>query len=255
MRDAVFASDVHLSPDHPATTAAFLDFVDREVAGRAKRFYLLGDLFEYWVGDEDGDEPLGATIATRLHALVDDGTEVSFLVGNRDFLIGAAYAARAGMTLLPDPFAVTVGGLDLVLSHGDALCTDDVQYQQFRAMVRNPAWQQMVLAKPLAERRAMARGARSESEAAKGTKSMAIMDVNDDATCALLAAHPGAVLVHGHTHRPAHHLHKVAGVERQRYVLTDWDADATPPRGGGLSIEDGSIRVLRLPVTPAKAGA
>ena len=246
MRDAVFASDVHLSPDHPATTAAFLDFIEREVAGRTKRFYLLGDLFEYWVGDEDGDEPLGAAIANRLHALVDEGIEVSFIVGNRDFLIGAAYAARAGMTLLPDPFEVTVGGVDLVLSHGDALCTDDVKYQQFRAMVRNPAWQQMVLAKPLAERRAMARGARAESEAAKGTKSMAIMDVNDGATCALLAAHPDAILVHGHTHRPAHHVHDVAGARRERYVLTDWDAEATPPRGGGLAIEGGMILVLAI---------
>ena len=244
MRDAVFASDVHLAPEHPATTAAFLEFIDREVAGRTPRFYLLGDLFEYWVGDEDGDEALGDAIAKRLRALVDSGIAVSFMVGNRDFLLGSAYAARAGMTLLPDPFDVTIGDVDLVLSHGDALCTDDVEYQRFRAMVRNPAWQQAVLARPLAERRAMAASVRAQSEAAKGTKSMAIMDVNLDATGALLAAHPASILVHGHTHRRAHHAHDVAGARRDRYVLTDWDAEATPPRGGGLALEAGTLRVI-----------
>lgn len=244
MRDAVFASDVHLSPDHPATTAAFVDFVNREVAGRTRRFFVLGDLFEYWVGDEDGDEPLARTIATRFRALVDDGVEVAFLHGNRDFLIGPALADRAGLTLLPDPFATTIGGVALLLSHGDALCTDDVDYQRFRAVSRNPAWQQAVLARPLAERRAMAAGARAESEIAKRSKSMAIMDVNDGATCALLAAHPGAILVHGHTHRPARHVHDVGGAARARYVLTDWDAEAEPPRGGGLVLEGGAIGVL-----------
>jgi UDP-2,3-diacylglucosamine hydrolase len=243
--DAVFASDVHLSSAHPATTAAFVAFIDRWVAGRTNRFFILGDLFEYWAGDDDLDDPLARGIVLRLRELADSGVEVAFMAGNRDFLIGDAFADAARLRLLPDPYHERIGGIDLVLSHGDALCIDDVDYQKFRTMVRNPTWQRDFLAKPIAERRAMIAGARQQSEAAKREKAAAIMDVNGGAVAVLLVEHPGTILIHGHTHRPAHHQHRVARKVRERWVLTDWDADATPMRGGGLAIADG--QVVELP--------
>jgi len=148
---------------------------------------------------------------------------------------------RSGLTILADPHRLRIADTDLILSHGDALCVDDIDYQQFRAMVREPAWQRAFLAQPLAERRAVIAGVRIKSEQAKRGKSAEIMDVNDAAVCALLAANPEATLIHGHTHRPAHHLHAVDVKPRERWVLTDWDADATPPRGGGLALREGMI--------------
>jgi UDP-2,3-diacylglucosamine hydrolase len=244
--DAVFASDVHLSAAHPATTEAFFAFVDAAVAGRTGRFVLLGDLFEYWLGDDDADDALAFDVAARLRSLADRGVRLSFMPGNRDFLVGPAFANAAGLEILGDPHAETIGGLSLLLSHGDSLCTDDVDYQRFRAMVRQPAWQAAFLARPMAERRTMVQGARRESEAAKQVKSAGIMDVNGAAVTSLLDAHPGTVLVHGHTHRPARHAHVVADAARERWVLTDWDADAAEPRGGGLAIVDGRVVVLGM---------
>jgi UDP-2,3-diacylglucosamine hydrolase len=251
--DAVFASDVHLSAAHPATTEAFLAFVDAAVVGRTPRFFILGDLFEYWVGDDDEEDALAVHVAARLHAVADSGVAIAFMAGNRDFLVGTAFAAAAGMTLLPDPYRESIGGNELLLSHGDALCTDDVDYQRFRAMVRNPAWQQGFLAKPLAERRMMVAGARQQSEAAKQVKSAEIMDVNVAAVQALLTAHPHATLVHGHTHRPARHLHAADDGPRQRIVLTDWDAEAG--RGGGLAIQSGDLVVLAMNGAPVRLTA
>ncbi len=243
--DAVFVSDVHLSAEHPATTEAFLRFIEEEIAGRTDRLYILGDLFEYWAGDDaiDGasDDPLAHRIVTALRALSDGGIALAFMAGNRDFLIGDVFARVAGLTLLADPHDVCIGGVNLVLSHGDALCVDDVDYQKFRTMVREPAWQRGFLAKPWAERRAVIAGVRLQSETAKRNKAAQIMDVNDSAVCALLAAHADAVLIHGHTHRPAHHLHAIDNASRERWVLTDWDADTTPPRGGGLVLRDGKL--------------
>ncbi len=251
--DAMFVSDVHLSAEHPATTAAFLRFIDDEVAGRTERLYLLGDLFEYWAGDDTIDDAsadlpadaLALRIVAALRALSDSGIALAFMAGNRDFLIGDAFAAAAGLTLLADPHRVNVAGVDLLLSHGDALCVDDVDYQSFRAMVRDPAWQRSFLAKPLAERRAVIAGVRIRSEESKREKPAFIMDVNDGAVCELLAANDGAALIHGHTHRPAHHIHAVGDAPRERWVLTDWDADARgrepAPRGGGLALRGGKL--------------
>ncbi len=247
--DAVFASDVHLSAAHPATTEAFLAFVDAAVVGCTDRFFILGDLFEYWVGDDDADDALAAHVAARLRAVADGGVSIAFMAGNRDFLVGPAFATAAGMTLLADPHRESIGGHALLLSHGDALCTDDVDYQRFRTMVRNPAWQQGFLAKPLVERRQMVAGARQQSEAAKQVKSADIMDVNEAAVIVVLTVNPDTTLIHGHTHRPARHRHAVAGAPRQRWVLTDWDAAAA--RGGGLAIVDGRVIVLAMDGTPA----
>ena len=256
--DAVFVSDVHLSAEHPATTAAFLRFIDDEVAGRTERLYLLGDLFEYWAGDDTIDDAsadlpadaLALRIVAALRALSDSGIALAFMAGNRDFLIGDAFAKAAGLTLLADPHRLHLAGADLLLSHGDALCVDDVEYQNFRAMVRDPSWQRAFLTKPLSERRAVIAGVRVKSEEAKREKAAAIMDVNDDAVCALLAAHPDAMLIHGHTHRPAHHVHSFPNEFRERWVLTDWDADANPPRGGGLVLRDGDLSVIAARFSP-----
>lgn len=242
--DAVFASDVHLSAAHPATTDAFLSFIDASVAGRTDRFFILGDLFEYWAGDDDLDDPLASLIAARLRALAASGVAIGFTAGNRDFLVGAAFAASAGLRLLPDPWCERVGDVDLLLSHGDALCSGDVDYQRFRTMVRDPAWQRDFLGRPLVERQRLIAGARQQSEAAKRDKAAAIMDVDDAAVRTLLAEHPSTVLIHGHTHRPAHHLHTVASAVRERWVLPDWDGEATPPRGGGLALTNGRIVAL-----------
>ena len=239
--DAVFVSDVHLSPGHPATTGAFLRFVDEIVVGRTDRLYLLGDVFESWAGDDDLDDPLARRVTDRLRGLSDAGIAVAFMAGNRDFLIGDAFADAAGLTLLPDPFPTTIAGVDLLLSHGDGLCIDDVDYQRFRTMVRDDAWRRHFLAKPLAERRTIIEGARRQSEAAKREKPVAIMDVNDDAVGDLLAGHPATILIHGHTHRPGHRVHAVDDDARERWVLTDWDADASPPRGGGLALQGGQL--------------
>ena len=238
---------MHLSAAHPATTDAFLRFVDHVVEGRTDRFFILGDLFEYWAGDDDLDDPVAQMVVARLRRLSDDGVAIGFIAGNRDFLIFEAFAAAAGLELLPDPYRTRIDGVELLLSHGDALCVDDVDYQRFRAMVREPRWQQDFLAKPLAERRAIIAGARQQSEAAKRDKDAAIMDANDHAVGDLLAAHPGTVLIHGHTHRPAHHIHSVADQPRERWVLTDWDAEATPPRSGGLALTGGRIVRVAAP--------
>lgn len=237
---------MHLSSEHPATTEAFLRFVDEEVAGRTDRFFVMGDLFEYWVGDDDVDDVLGQVVVAHLRRLADSGVWIGFIAGNRDFLIGDAFAEAAGLVRLPDPFVIRIGDRDLLLSHGDALCTDDTDYQAFRTMVRDPRWQHGFLAKPLAERRALIGVARERSEAAKREKTVEIMDANDHAVGDLLAAHPGTVLIHGHTHRPAHHIHSVDDAPRERWVLTDWDVEAAPPRGGGLALVDGRIVEIRL---------
>ena len=242
--DAVFVSDVHLSAEHPATTEAFVRFIDEEVAGRTARLYLLGDLFEYWAGDDDLGDPLAQRIVAALRALSNGGIATAFMAGNRDFLIGDGFARAAGLTLLADPHPVRIGGVDLLLSHGDALCIDDVDYQNFRAMVREPAWQRAFLAQPLAERRAVIAGVRIKSEAAKREKAAEIMDVNDGAVCALFAANHETTLIHGHTHRPSVHVHAVGSQPRERWVLTDWDADAMPARGGGFVLRDGKLSVI-----------
>ncbi len=249
--DAVFASDVHLSSAHPATMQAFLRFVDEVVDGRTPRFFVLGDLFEYWAGDDDLDDPLARSIVMRLRGLSRSGIEVAFMAGNRDFLVGDAFADAAGLRLLPDPYRTTIGDVELLLSHGDALCVDDVDYQRFRTMVRKPDWQRDFLARPLAERRAMIAGARQQSESAKREKTASIMDVNDRAVGALLADHPATILIHGHTHRPAHHIHAVGRESRERWVLTDWDAEGQPARGGGLALSAG--RIVEVGAAPVGA--
>lgn len=218
---AFFISDLHLAPERPEATDALQQFLKATAAG-AERLYVLGDLFEYWIGDEGLAMPMPAVVATAFRTLSDRDTQVFFMHGNRDFLLGERFAAAAGMRLLTDPTMVDLYGSRTLLMHGDTLCTDDVEYQRFRTMVRDAAWQSAFLAKPIEERIRMAQSVRGESEQAKQTKDMAIMDVAQSSVETVLREHGYPRLIHGHTHRPARHEHRVDGKLCERYVLADW---------------------------------
>lgn len=237
----LLASDMHLAPEVPAVAARFLAALRRHGPG-APHLALLGDLFELWVGD-DGADALAGELAELLAGLARGGTRIWLMRGNRDFLLDvpvpsdpdAGYAARCGATLLEDPTPVVLHGVPALWTHGDALCTDDRVYQQWRRTCRDPAWQRAFLGRGLAERFAMGRAVRETSEAGKREKPDALMDVNPAAVDAAMDAAGATLLIHGHTHRPAVHRWQAAGTERTRVVLTDWGAD----RGALLRWEDG----------------
>jgi UDP-2,3-diacylglucosamine hydrolase len=217
----LFISDLHLAPERPQITGQFLRFT-RSTAAGADALYILGDLFEYWVGDDDLEDPLNSTVSGALSALADSGTKVFLMRGNRDVLMGSDFAARCHGTLLEDPVLINLYGSPTLLSHGDALCTDDVDYQRFRLYARDPGNQQKFLAQSLEARREQMRGMRAQSEASKQQKTEAIMDIAPAAVEALLRQHGYPRLIHGHTHRPAQHLHQVDGHACERWVLNDW---------------------------------
>jgi UDP-2,3-diacylglucosamine hydrolase len=217
----LFISDLHLSPDTPATLNRFLAFLDGP-ASRARRLYILGDFFESWVGDDDLPSPLPDTVVRALRLQADTGLEIHIMHGNRDFLLGEDFCLASGAHLLADPTLIELHGTPTLLMHGDSLCTDDLAYQQFRLQVRNPAWQQAVLSRPLAERRLLAAQMRDQSSVAKDGKTMVVMDVNEEAVAEAYRNHDCPRLIHGHTHRPARHVHLVDGLERERWVLPDW---------------------------------
>jgi len=218
---SLFISDLHLAPERPHSTATLLKFLN-ETATHADQLFILGDLFEYWIGDESLGDPMPAQVAAALRELAAAGTAVFFMHGNRDFLVGERFAQAAGLRLLPDPFPVSLYGTPTLLMHGDTLCTGDTEYLAFRKMVRNPAWQADFLAKPIAKRIELARSVRAESEHAKKVKSMSIMDVSTDAVESVLREFEYPRLIHGHTHRPATHHHVVDGKHCERIVLADW---------------------------------
>ncbi len=217
----LFISDLHLSPRSPGATALFLAFL----AGRARQadeLYILGDLFEAWIGDDDSGEPYNASIVTALHAASDSGLRISLLHGNRDFLLGAGFADAAGVRLIADPYILSTAEWQFVLAHGDALCLDDAAYMAFRAQVRDPQWQAALLAKPLSERRAIAAHMREVSESSQRDKANPYTDLQPAATEDFLRAHGYATFIHGHTHQPATHDHIVDGIHVERWVLADW---------------------------------
>ena len=235
MPAALFISDLHLQSSHPRTSAAFLSFLEHH-AQYAQALYLLGDLFEYWAGDDDLEDPFNARMTAAIRAVSDAGVHVYWIAGNRDFLVGSGFAAAAGATLLSEPHVATIAGRRIVLLHGDAECTKDVQYMEFRAMVRQPAWQKQFLSMPLAQRKAIIDGLRKSSREHNGEKSMDIMDVTPDAVAQVFAEYASTIMIHGHTHRPA--LHQVDNT--LRYVLPDWECDVTAPeqpRGGWIAID------------------
>lgn len=221
MSQTLFISDLHLNADEPATVLRFERFC-RDIAPGSDAIYILGDFFEYWAGDDDACAPFNAQIVSLLQQLSAQVGAVYLSHGNRDFLLGEAFAKEAGVILLPDPTLVDLYGRQAILTHGDALCTDDLAYQQFRAMVRNPQWQTQFLTQPLTVRKAIAEDLRRKSEASKQEKSAAIMDVNAEAVSALFRQYGSRDLIHGHTHRPACHAVQVDGANCQRWVLPDW---------------------------------
>lgn len=220
MPETLFISDLHLDPERPAITELFFAFL-RNRATRAEALYILGDLFEAWVGDDD-DAPMNLAVCRALKACADAGTAVYVMHGNRDFLLGETFAEQSGATLLDDPARIDLYETPTLLMHGDLLCTDDTEYQTFRRMVRDPDWQSTMLAKPLEERRLMAQEMRASSREQTGGKPESIMDVNGDAVVHIMQSQQVVRLIHGHTHRPAVHELEVAGDLSQRIVLGDW---------------------------------
>jgi UDP-2,3-diacylglucosamine hydrolase len=236
---ALFVSDLHLQESHPRTVEAFVRFL-AERAATAAQLYLLGDVFEAWAGDDDLDSPVPQRVIRALREVSDAGVDVYWMAGNRDFLVGAGFARAAGLTLLPEQHVTTIGGQRLTLVHGDAQCTGDIKYMEFRAQVRGAPWQQQFLALPLAQRKGIIAGLREGSREAHAGKSYEILDVAPEAIAALFEATGTDVIIHGHTHRPA--LHELNG--KRRYVLPDWELDSEPQRGGWIAI-DGSGNITR----------
>ncbi|MFZ6861289.1 UDP-2,3-diacylglucosamine diphosphatase [Undibacterium sp. Ji67W] len=230
---ALFVSDIHLSPSLPKTTLAFLNFLV-EQGTKTEQLYILGDMFEYWVGDDDIFDKYNAEIVQTLHNLTSAGIQLFWIAGNRDFLIGEDFATATGMQLLTDPSIITVAGKKIALCHGDEQCTDDTSYMQFRSQVRNIEWQRNFLALPLAQRKTIVSGMRENSKMQQSQKALSIMDVNPTAIAQLFASTACHYLIHGHTHRPA--LHEQNG--QYRYVLPDWDCDNGSVRGGWISIDE-----------------
>jgi len=238
----LFISDLHLAGERPAINRRFFAFL-REQAPRAAVLYVLGDLFEYWIGDEELDaadgDPLARKVAEAFGALSRGGVGVRLMHGNRDFLIGKRFCEVSGARLLQDPSVEKIGGARTLLMHGDTLCTDDVDYQAWRRTARSREWQREFLAKSLPERRKSLQALREKSKEVVGAKPAEIMDVNDGAVREALREHRLTRLVHGHTHRPARHTLEVDGRLCERWVLPDWYE-----RGGYLAIDDAGPRLV-----------
>ena len=222
----LFIADLHLEDARPAATDEFLRFLDQEARG-AQKLYILGDLFEAWVGDDDPSET-GARVAEALASLAAPGTEIAFIHGNRDFLLGHDYAKRCRMRLLPDPSLIVLEGEPTLIGHGDLYCTSDTGYQEFRAMTRAPQWQSQFLLQPLVARLAFAAQAREASKARYGELQAAgtaetITDVTPEAVDSIFARYGIHRIIHGHTHRPAVHE---SPTHNRRIVLGDWYGDA-----------------------------
>ncbi|WP_312980193.1 UDP-2,3-diacylglucosamine diphosphatase [Atlantibacter sp.] len=236
----LFIADLHLSTEEPAITAGFLRLLAGE-ARAADALYILGDLFEAWIGDDDPN-PLHTQIADAIHALVNSGVPCYFIHGNRDFLIGQRFARQSGMILLPEEQVLTLYGKRILIMHGDTLCTDDIGYLRFRAKVHQPWLQKLFLALPLFIRQRIAAKMRAGSKASNQTKSETIMDVNPQAVIDVMARHQVQHLIHGHTHRPAIHDLVIEHHPARRYVLGAWHHE-----GSMIKVSDTDIGLLFFP--------
>lgn len=217
----VFISDLHLSPDRPDMKRMFFDFLERMTAA-TDCLYILGDLFEYWIGNDAADA-LGQTeVLAALRDFTRKGIPVHVMRGNRDFLLNEEFSRATGCELISDPSVVEIYGRPTLLTHGDRLCTDDHKHQRFRDLVDDPEWQRWFLAKPISERILLATDARSQSELNKSNNSMKIMDVNPVAVSGALRQHGVDLMIHGHTHRPAFHDVTMGQTRARRIVLGDW---------------------------------
>lgn len=239
-----FISDLHLSAQQPRTTALWADYLARS---QADAIYILGDLFEVWVGDDARLGPGFEQHASTVLAQAARRRTIGFMAGNRDFLVGAEMLQACGLTALPDPTLLSAWGLRVLLTHGDALCLDDRPYQAFRQQVRSPAWRDDFLSRPLATRQALARQMREASQNHQQQQTPADWsDVDADAAVAWMRAAHAHVMVHGHTHRPADSGALAAGY--QRHVLSDWDCEGTSARAQVLRLtRDGFTRIDLAP--------
>lgn len=237
----LFIADLHLSEQEPAITAGFLRFLQRE-AYQADALYILGDFFEYWIGDDD-PQPLHREIASALHALTNSGVPCYFIHGNRDFLIGKRFAQECGMTLLPQEKRLSLYGHPILIMHGDTLCTDDVDYQRYRRKVNNPFIQKLFSWLPLRTRLNIAAKMRDRSQMTNDGKSEAIMDVNQQAVIEALERNQAEWLIHGHTHRPAiHNVDMPNGEQAKRAVLGAWHY-----QGSMISVTPEGIELIEFP--------
>lgn len=239
--DPLFISDLHLATERPRTIARFLRFLVED-ASRHRELVILGDLFEFWIGDDAAAS--ARPIVDALASYSASGGRLLLMHGNRDPLLGHDFAAATGGTLLADPIVTVVAGTPTLLSHGDAWCTLDVAYQQFRAMARQPEFQLDFLSKALDERIAFARGLRMQSDREKSMKAADIMDVTPTAVLAALREAGVRRIIHGHTHRPAAHVVDLGETLAERWVLPDWDLDGAEPRGGFLEFVEGRPRLV-----------
>jgi UDP-2,3-diacylglucosamine hydrolase len=249
--ETLFVSDLHLDADRPAAIRACTELI-RGRARQADALYILGDLFEYWVGDDDPAEAF-QDLFDALRSLTDTGVRVFLMHGNRDFLIGRGLTERTGARLLADPVVADLYGRPALLMHGDTLCTDDVDYQAFRRMVRDPAWQTDFLSHPLPQRLRTVCDLRERSREAMAGKREEIMDVNDEAVRAAFRTHDVDLLIHGHTHRPGIHELDIDGRACDRVVLGDWyrEQSLLSVNPGGLELEDPRVGPIQR-IWPAR---
>jgi len=237
---SLFISDLHLTEERPEANERFIELLEGK-ARAAEALYILGDFFESWIGDDDLEAPFNAVIAGMLADLARGGVPVYLMHGNRDFLIGERFCAATGAKLLADPSVHEIQGVRTLLMHGDTLCTDDLDYQNWRRISRSEAWQRQFLATSLAERRRAIVGMREKSKEVVQAKPAEIMDVNDAAVAQAIRAHAVTRLVHGHTHRPGRHALTIDGRPAERWVLPDWYG-----RGGYLEIGRGAPKLVRF---------
>ncbi len=239
VQETLFISDLHLSPERPGTIRLFLDFLHQR-APRAERLYILGDLFDSWIGDDD-DAPPHPQIIRGLKDLAESGTEVYLQRGNRDFLLGKRFARAGDCEILPDPVVVDLYGTPTLLMHGDLLCSDDLPYQKFRKKARNPLFQKLFLWRSLRYRRRIAADYRRRSAAATAEKTLDVMDVNPTTVATYMRRAGVRRLIHGHTHRPARHDVDLDGATATRWVLAQWHEDraqALVVTREGITVED-----------------
>jgi UDP-2,3-diacylglucosamine hydrolase len=238
----LFIADLHLDDSRPQITALFERYLASDEVRGADALYILGDLVEAWIGDDD-DAELPQRIATATRAVREAGVPVHFMVGNRDFLLGEDFARRAGFELLEDGTVHTLYGRPTLLMHGDILCTDDLAYQTVRQQVRTPEWKAQILAMPLEARRAFAAKSRAESRAHTGSAMESIMDVNAGAVAGAMRRAGTTRLIHGHTHRPAIHRFELDGTPAERIVLGDWYE-----HGSVLRVDASGVELRGLPL-------
>ena len=237
---ALFISDLHLSPDRPEVTQAFVQFLQQK-AVQASSLYILGDLFEAWIGDDDPSQ-LSLTIKAALKQLVSKGTNVFFMHGNRDFLVGRRFCRETGATLLADEHVVSLSGEPTLLLHGDTLCTDDIDYQRFRKKARNPIYKFVLRHLPLKKRQQIATDWREKSKKANANKPDNIMDVSPTEVERIMKKNAVRQMIHGHTHRPAMHDHD----QGKRFVLGDWHQT-----GWYIAAQNAHLELIEFPIEPA----